>query len=293
MTGCQKTSEFFGVEICSIIQPIDTIISCQPVKPIVKVLYSGVRSISTVCTLRARIWRYEIKMDSLGSISMDTTKPISVYDTFDVVTPTPGIHLETLPEWRPVWSDIYRVGQHHTLEVNAHIDFHLMSVNDRFVDDFIVKARSYDLQVNYVGLLHDTLVIRSDTINVGEVYNPVSVVSNSPCGPSAYFRAWYKVIRMNTGVLVYSRYLNHTLSPGQYECLYYQSGYVPSDSGMYKMTSYLETRPGVDSVTDNNSIERLFYAKLITVDAVTNKYTQDELTSKDSGIRLELFKSDQ
>ncbi len=276
MTGCQRTAEFFGVEIYSIIQPSDTIISCRPFKPIVKVLYSGVQSISAVCTLRARIWRYKINLDSLGSVSMDTTKPISVYDTFDVVTPTSGMHLETLPEWHPVWSDVYRVGQHHTIEITAHIAFCMMSVNDRFIDDFIVKARSHDLQVNYVGLLNSygNVAIPDDTISVGISYKPISIVSNSPLGPTAIFRSWCKIIRLPINMIIYSRYLDITLQPGQDTCIAYQTYWTPADSGLYKISSWVQTRLGVDSIPDNNNIERCFYAKLTSSEADIYKNSQ-------------------
>jgi len=267
--GCLKNTEHFDGSICSIIQPGDTVISCRPFKPIVKVLYGGFHSKAAVCTLRARIWRYKINMDSLGSVSMDSTKPISVYDTFNVTTITPGIHLETLPEWHPVWSDIYRVGQRHTIEITAHIAFYMMSVNDRFIDDFIVKARSHDLQVNYVGLLNSygNVAIPDDTISVGISYKPVSIVSNSPLGPTAIFRSWCKIIRLPINMIVYSRYLDKTLQPGQDTCICYQSGWVPPDTGLYKITSWIEMRLGVDSIPDNNYMERCFYAKLASSEA--------------------------
>jgi hypothetical protein len=46
---------------------------------------------------------------------------------------------------------------------------------------------------------------------------------------------------------------------------------VPSDSGWYLTQGFLELAPGVDSIFDNNSLERHFYAKLPTPDVGTNK----------------------
>lgn len=279
ITGCLKQSGYRDVSVSSILLPGDTVISCCPFKPTVNVLYSDFHAPPVVCTLSARIWRYEIELDSLGSVSMDTTKPIIVYDTFVVATIMPGINTVTLPAWHPFWSDIYWVGQHHKIEVTAHVVKDWIRSNNVFIDDFIVKARNHDLQVNYVGLLKDRVVVvpEGESLIVGVAYNPVSVVSNSPFGPTASFRSWYKVIRVNTNTLVYSRYLNRTLAAGQDTCIYYQSGWVPSDSGWYKVTSWIQTGPSVDSIPDNNYMERCFYAKLTTSNVGLNKNTQDDI----------------
>jgi len=261
ITGCLKQSGYRDVSVSSMFLPGDTVISCQSFQPVVGLLYGGPQNETAVCTLKTRIWRYQIKMDSLSSISMDITKPIPVYDTSVVVTLSVGVNIESLPSFHPYWSDIYWAGQHHKIEVTVGMANDQNRSNDMLIDYFIVKARNYDLQVNYVGLLTGNVAVPDDTISVGVVYSTASVVSNSPSGPTASFRCWYKIIRVNTNTVIYSRYLNRTLAAGQDTCLYYQSGWVPSDSGWYLTQSYLELAPGVDSIFDNNSLERHFYAK--------------------------------
>ena len=256
--------KYNDIEAYAIIIPADTVRSCSTYTPTVVVKNNGSHVPSQICTLNLKIWRYKIKLDSLCHISPDTTQSILIYDSSIVVTALAGSNTFTFPPWHPLWSDYYLVGQHHRILLWVHTALDQDTSNNHYQKNFVVKARKYDLQVNYIGLLRGVEVVNGDTISVGVSYNPVSVVSNSPYGPTASFRAWYKVIRMLTGTVVYSRYLDKTLAAGQYACLYYYSGWVPSDSGMYKVTSYLETRPGVDSIVANNQLERLFYARLST-----------------------------
>jgi hypothetical protein len=188
-----------------------------------------------------------------------------------------GLDTVFFPPWHPYWSDVklsYGYWTYHVVKCTLKMAGDMNTSNNILNDYTVVKARKYDLQVNYIGLLRGTLAVPDDTIAVGVSYNPVSVVSNSPAGPTASFRAWYKIIRMKTGTVVYSRYLDKTLAAGQYACLYYYSGWVPSDSGWYKVTSYLETRPGVDSILANNSLERLYYAKLGSTEATQGDHSE-------------------
>jgi hypothetical protein len=271
ITGCLKQSGYRDVSVSSIFLPGDTVISCQSFQPVVSLLYGGPHNETAVCTLKTRIWRYEIKMDSLCSISTDTTKPISVYDTSVIVTLGNGVNIESLPPFHPYWSDIYWIGQDHKIEVTVGMADDQNRSNDMLIDYFIVKARNCDLQVNYVGLLAGNIATPDDTISGGVVYSPVSVSSNSPMGPSATFRAKVKIIRENTNSIVYSRYQDRTLAAQSYTCIAFQTGWLPSDTGWYLVLSWLETRAGVDSIFDNNSLERHFYAKLPTPDVDGNK----------------------
>ena len=258
------------VEAYSVLVPGDTVRSCSTYIPVVVVNNNGVHVGPELCTLSVKIWRYQMKMDSLCHISMDTTQPIMVYDTWIIVTVNPGSDTFNMPSWHPMWSDVYWVGAHHVIQVSVHMAADQNPSNDTIIDNFIVKARRYDLQVNYVGLLKSNTVVTNDTVSVGVSYNPVSVVSNSPAGPAASFRSWLKIIRVKTNSVVYSRYLDRTLQPGQYACLYYQSGWVPSDSGLYLERTYLEFRPGVDSIAINNTMERYWFAQLTSKEADDN-----------------------
>ena len=263
---------FRDVSVDSIVLPGDTVTTCTSFNPIIEIGNNGMHVGAEICTVDVRIWRYKIKMDSLCHISMDTTRPIVVYDTWVVASVDPGSNMVNMPAWHPYWSDIFwgSCTTHHTITATVRMATDTDSTNNMLTKHFIVKARRYDLQVNYVGLLRSNTVITTDTISVGVSYNPVSVVSNSPSGPAASFRSWLKIIRVKNNAVVYSRYLDRTLQAGQYACLYYQSGWVPSDSGLYLERTYLEFRPGVDSIAINNTMERYWYARLTTHDADNN-----------------------
>ncbi|MCX8014845.1 MAG: T9SS type A sorting domain-containing protein, partial [candidate division WOR-3 bacterium] len=76
--------------------------------------------------------------------------------------------------------------------------------------------------------------------------------------------------------IVFSRYLDKTLLPWSYACLYYQSGWVPTDTGWYTVTCWLGFRPGVDVNMVNNSLSRRYYVKPPHVGS--SKAIQGELT---------------
>jgi hypothetical protein len=253
------------VQVTNILVPKDIVHSCSTYTPAIVVRNNGIHAGPALCTLNLKIWRYKVKLDSLCHISPDTTTAIVAYDQSVVITIYPSSDTTIyMPQWHPYWSDIYWVGQHHHMTATIHMPGDQNSTNDSFAKNFVVKAHDHDLQMNYVGLLRGNTPVTNDTVIVGVAYNPVSVVSNSPEGPTAFFRTWYKVYRIKDGVVVYSRYLDKTLLAGQYACLYYQSGWVPTDSGFYTVSSWIQTRPGVDLLPENDSMQRTFYARLTT-----------------------------
>jgi hypothetical protein len=176
------------------------------------------------------------------------------------------------PEWHPYWWDIYWTldPTYHMVIAEVKIAADMNSENDMLNEELIAKGRSNDLQMNWAGLLNGYTPMHAETLGVG-TYNVASVVSNSPIGPSAKFRAKVKIIRENTNSIVYSKYEDRTLAAQSYTCIAFQTGWLPSDTGWYLVLSWLETRAGVDSIFDNNSLERHFYAKLPTPDVDGNK----------------------
>ncbi|MEO0072774.1 MAG: FlgD immunoglobulin-like domain containing protein, partial [candidate division WOR-3 bacterium] len=223
------------------------------------------------CTVRMRIWRFATKLDSLCHISPDTTKEIVLYDTFVVTTVDPGVNLVNMPPIHFYHADVYWVGHHHRISATISTANDQDPANNSTSKQFIVKAHDHDLQVDYLGLLFGTQVIPDSIITVGISYNPISVISNSPFGPTASFRTWYKITRMKDNVTVYSRYLDRTLAARQYSCLYFYSGWVPTDSGYYRCETWIVARPGVDLIAENSFSSRVYYARLTTKPTLINE----------------------
>jgi hypothetical protein len=249
------------VGVDSILTPGDTVVTCTPFNPVIRVSNNSSPSMTETCTLRVKIWRFRVKYDSVCHISVNPLDSVVAYDTSLVITINTGLTNITMPPWHPIWADLYWLSSptYHRITASVHMTYDANPANDKKSKKFIVKARKYDLQLNYMGLLRGK-ILAPDTITTGVAYNSFSVVSNSPSGPSAPFRSWFKVIRMKTNLTVYSQYLDRTLAPRTYLCIYYSSGWVANDTGLYKAVSYIETRPGLDSVVDNNRIERYYYA---------------------------------
>jgi hypothetical protein len=256
-------SGYRDVGVASVIQPADTIMTCSPFVPVVDIVNNDDPPTAEICTVAVDIWRYRMKMDSLCHISYNPADSVLAYTASVVVSVNPGHNeVSMVASWHPTWSDVYWVGGHHVSRVKVRMSGDMNPNNDYLRKIFIVKARSNDLQMNYVGLLLGNTVVRGDTINADNTYNTVSVVSNSPFGPVATFRIYYKIVKIKDNAIVYSRYLDKTINAGIYSCCYFQSGWGPDDSGWYRASSWIQTRPGVDMVSDNNSIERLFYARI-------------------------------
>jgi len=212
-----------------------------------------------------KIWRYTTKLNSLCSISPDTLRPIVEYDTFVVVTLNPGLDTVTLPSCHLCWWDVFKdpltVISHHRISATVSSPGDQDTTNNYTWKQFIVKGMNHDLQINYVGLLKNSIQVipEGESLKVGYAYNPVSVVSNTT--PTASFRTWFKVVRDLDTNIVYSRYLDKTLNPWTYACLYFQSGWVPSNVGWYTITTWLQFRPGVDLCSLNNSMSKKYYVK--------------------------------
>ncbi|MEO0131842.1 MAG: FlgD immunoglobulin-like domain containing protein [candidate division WOR-3 bacterium] len=259
------------VVIANITVPGDTVISCNSIIPVVEVINSGEHNGPAECTVRMRIWRFATKLDSLCHISPDTTKEIVLYDTFVVTTVDPGVNLVNMPPIHFYHADVYWVGHHHRISATISTANDQDPVNNSTSKQFIVKAHDHDLQVDYLGLLFGNQVIPDSIITVGISYNPISVISNSPFGPTASFRTWYKITRMKDNVTVYSRYLDRTLAARQYSCLYFYSGWVPTDSGYYRCETWIVARPGVDLIAENSFSSRVYYARLTTKPTLINE----------------------
>ncbi|MDW7987123.1 MAG: FlgD immunoglobulin-like domain containing protein, partial [candidate division WOR-3 bacterium] len=259
------------IAIGSIVVPGDTVISCNSITPVIQIINSGEHNSDAQCTVRVRIWRYATKLDSLCHISPDTTKQIVLYDTFVVTTVSPGVNSVNMPPIHFYFADVYWVGHHHRISATVSSTNDQGLTNNATWKKFIVKARSNDLQIDYLGLIRSNQPLPDSILTAGTSYNPISVVSNSPFGPTASFRTWFKITRMKDNATVYSRYLDRTLLAGQYSCLYYYSGWVPTDSGYYRCETWIVARPGVDMIAENSFRSRVYYVRLTAKPTLVNE----------------------
>ena len=262
------------VGVAAVIQPSDTIITCSPFIPVIDIINNSSPQQTEVCTVDVNIWYYRVKMDSLCHISCNPLDSMLAWTGSVVESVIPGHNsVSMITSWHPVWSDVYWVGGHHVIRASVRMNGDMNPDNNFMSKNFIVEARDHDLQMNYVGLLNSNTVVQSDTIGADFTYNTVSVVSNSSFGPTAVFRAYYRIIRNSDNVVVYSKYLDRTLNPQTYTCLYFQSGWVPEQEGWYLVKSWIQARPGIDMVSENNLKERLFYARLGGANILSNNRT--------------------
>jgi len=272
MTG-SVTVQLRDVGIASILAPRDTLLSGNDYQPMVVVGNYGMHAYPEICTVSVRIIRYPIRMESsYCNVAPDTIHSIVVYDTSMITTVPLGLDTIYFPIWHPYWWDLYWTSPaaHHIVTAQVSMSADMNSGNNMVANRLVVKGRSNDLEVNWAGLLNGYNPIHAETIGI-TTYNVASVVSNSPFGPAARIRVRAKIVRESRNLIVYSRYLDPTLQPRSYTCVAFQGGWAPSDTGWYRVESRLETKPGVDVVTQNNSTQKRYYVNNSTPIAKTNR----------------------
>jgi hypothetical protein len=255
------TVRYDDVGVVSILAPQDTVITCNDYTPMVVISNNGVHTYPALCSVMVKIMRYPAQMESsYCNIGPAPTADV-IYESW-MVTELSMEEVDTLyfPEWHPYWWDIYWTldPTYHMVIAEVKMAADMNSENDMLNEELIAKGRSNDLQMNWAGLLNGYTPMHAETLGVG-TYNVASVVSNSPMGPSAKFRAKVKIIRENTNSIVYSKYEDRTLAAQSYTCIAFQTGWSPSDTGWYLVRSWLETKDGVDVVPQNNSWEKHYY----------------------------------
>jgi hypothetical protein len=130
--------------------------------------------------------------------------------------------------------------------------------NNTLTSSLVVKGISNDLQMNWTGLLDIDMPMHAETIGV-KTYNVASVVSTSPGGNDARFRAWAKIIKEDENVIVYSRYKDLNMTPRTYYCVPFQSGWSATEPGWYRVISWIQALSQYDVITQNNSWEKRYY----------------------------------
>ena len=246
------------VAVISILVPTDTAITCNDYTPQVVVANFG--TVTELCTLNLTISRYPARMISYCHIGPDSTNIIAEYNTPVIIELAPGYDTIDMPTWHPYWWDIIWIvspTNHHAF-ATISTDYDINLANNSALKPFIVKGRINDIQMNWTGLLDIDMPMHAETIGV-KTYNVASVVSVSQGGTNARFRAYAKIIKENGNSIVYSRYKDLNLPAGTYYCVPFQSGWSPSATGWYKVSSWIAALPQYDAVTQNNSWEKRYY----------------------------------
>ena len=246
------------VAVISILVPADTAITCNDYTPQVVVANFG--TVTELCTLNLTISRYPARMISYCHIGPDSTNIIAEYNTPVIIELAPGYDTIDMPTWHPYWWDIIWIvspTNHHAF-ATISTDYDINLANNSALKPFIVKGRINDIQMNWTGLLDIDMPMHAETIGV-KTYNVASVVSVSQGGTNARFRAYAKIIKENGNTIVYSRYKDLNLPAGTYYCVPFQSGWSPSATGWYKVSSWIQALPQYDAVTQNNNWEKRYY----------------------------------
>jgi len=260
MTG-SVTVQLRDVGIATILAPRDTVISCNDYQPMVVVGNYGVHAYAEVCTVAVKIIRYPAQMESAYcNIGVDMLHPVVVYDTWKIVEIPVGVETLSFPIFHPYWWDIYWIAKptYHLVSADIKMAGDMNAGNDLSQNQFTVKGRSNDLEMNWTGLVDGYTPKHSETLTVN-TYNVASVVTNSPMGPTAKFRTRVKIVQEKTNYTVYSRCEDRVLPARTYSCVGFQSGWSPSDTGWYLVRSWVEALPWVDSVVENNAWEKHYY----------------------------------
>ncbi|MEO0091499.1 MAG: C25 family cysteine peptidase [candidate division WOR-3 bacterium] len=258
------TVAYHDIAISLITQPEDTIISDRQLLPTMIINNNGMYTGPEICTVDVRIWRYRINLDSFCQISLNPSDSVLVYENSIVSLLNPGSNNVSLQAWNPEWSDIHWINEptFHLIKVLAKKGNDQNLGNNSLQKVFTVKACYFDVQTNYVGFLYGASVVSNETLVYGRTYTPVLVASNSTFGPNAQIRTKVKITRIKNNKSIYNKSTDQTLNPRTYVCIVFPN-LTPTDSGWFKMTSWIEMRRGVDSIITNNIIEQFLYVQRV------------------------------
>jgi hypothetical protein len=255
------TVQYRDVGVVATLVPHDTVVSGNDYTPAVIISNNGIHSYAEICTLSVKISRYPIRMESsYCNVGPDTMNPVVVYDTWMIINLPVGVDTIYLPIWHPYWWDLYWVVRpsYHIITVTVNMGGDMYVDNNTLTSSLVVKGISNDLQMNWTGLLDIDMPMHAETIGV-KTYNVASVVSTSPGGNDARFRAWAKIIKEDENVIVYSRYKDLNMTPRTYYCVPFQSGWSATEPGWYRVISWIQALSQYDVITQNNSWEKRYY----------------------------------
>jgi hypothetical protein len=249
------------ISIVSILVPNSGMVTCNDYIPAVVIqnqTISGTGS-AAPCSVLVRVTRYPVQMISFCNIGVDSLHPIIEYEAWVYTTVDVGYDTVYLPSYHPYWPDLTWICSptYHEVYTEVGSPNDVNPENNTMTNIFAVNGRANDLQTVWTGLLDGYLPLDHETLAI-RTYNVASVVSN-PVGPTAAFRSKVKITKENNNAIVYARYLDEELAPMTYSCLSYQSGWTPTEPGWYKVYSWIETRPGVDMIAENNAQEKHYY----------------------------------
>lgn len=246
------------ISLDSVIVPSGSVTACNNYTP--SVLVYNPSNSPRSCSVYVRITRYPSRMMSYCNVVIDTNRPIVLYEVRISAILAAGYNTVHLTNWHPYWWDLSWTASptYHTVYgmVSSPNDSNLN--NNSIMNNFYVTGPSHDLALNWTGLLNGYQAVPRDTLEI-RAYNVASVVSNSHLGPALPYRVRVKITKLDDNMIVYQRYLDQLINPMSYACHSFPTGFTPSEPGWYRIQSWLETRPGDDMISENNSAEHLYY----------------------------------
>jgi hypothetical protein len=253
------TVQYYDLGISSILAPSGYVMACNNYTPMVVVENNSVHTPPVLCTLVVQIVQYPAVMTSFCNIGR-SEQGVVVYEAEYITDIENSTAIMMSQTWHPYWWDITQICDPTYHQVVAWIKtaFDMDSTNDYIANQFIVVGPEGDLQMNWTGLLDGYTPMHCETLDI-KTYNVASVASAVTEIPenTPDFRAKVQIWKENTHSLVYARYLDEFIAP--YVCLPFQSGFTPTEEGWYRVKSWLETRPGMDVIAENNIWERYYY----------------------------------
>ncbi|MCS7258225.1 MAG: T9SS type A sorting domain-containing protein [candidate division WOR-3 bacterium] len=271
------TVQYYDVGVAQILVPQDTIFANTEYYPTLVIVNNGIHIPQmTPVNIRLTIRRYPIKMISYCSIGRHNV-PIIV-KVYEWSTEIPiGTSVITAPSnWKPIFWDAYWIADPTYHEVIAEVTTpnDMVSANNILLKQTTVKCNIADLQMNWTGLLLEYTPQHIETLPF-RTYNVASVITSGSYDlASIPFRARVQIFRESDNALVYSRYLDREIPKTSYLCLPFSSGFTPSTPGWYKIKSWIETRPGIDLIAENNTCVRRYYFMDMLPAIVSKNITQ-------------------
>jgi hypothetical protein len=288
------TVQYYDLGISEILAPVDTVLLGEEIYPRVRIVNNSLHIPEILNPyLKLTISRYPAQMSSYCSVTPSLTPEVLYEITSPLNIPIGETTIVLNNVWRPVFWDLHWIPQPTYHEVLAQI-IHPQDMNpdnNSLTQLLTVKCNSPDLQMNWVGFLLGSEPQNTETLPI-RTYNVASAVSSGLYNTDAPFRTRVQIWRENDNALVYSRYLDRTLSKYSYLCLTFNAGFTPSISGWYRCKSWIETRPGVDNLADNNMREDRYYFTGLyptIADNNTNQTVQFQGINSANIIRLEVM----
>ncbi|MEO0072045.1 MAG: T9SS type A sorting domain-containing protein [candidate division WOR-3 bacterium] len=271
------TVQYYDVGVTGILIPQDTVFVNTEYWPAFIATNNSVHVSGPIpVTIKLTIRRYPVKMISYCSIGRSENPELVKECEWSTEIPVGTCTIISPEDWKPILWDICWISEptYHEVIVEITAPNDMEPTNNRLSKPVTVRCDVADLQMSWTGLLIGYTPQYSETLSF-RAYNVASVVTSGPYELSSIpFRAKIRIFRESDNALVYSRYLDREILRMSYLCLPFQSSFTPSTPGWYRIKSWLETRPGIDLIAENNVCERRYYFMDLLPTGTSSNITQ-------------------